>query len=441
MKLSILSKITLISYVTPVFFNIGSLLMSPTRVLFLVMVPVLLINLFRGKYGPIILNDIMMLAYASWLTLSIFINNPDVAVTFTGSNLIYILGGYFVARATIKNINDFMAFIKFLTLIVLILLPFGIYESITSNFIIPKIIENIPSLFSVTDVNYQRRLGFDRAQVVFSHPIHFGLFCSLSFALYFTTFTNSINFFNRSFVAIIIACTCFLSVSSGPFLSLLFQGVLIFYGLITRGNKNQWKILIITIIVMYMIAEFATNRVAIYSLASKLSFTPHTANVRAVLFEYGIAQIPRAPIFGVGYNDWGLPWWMSGSIDNFWLLLAIVHGIPAFIFLFTVFVNSVFRAGRGQIERNTDLYYARIAWTFVLISLMLTLATVAIWTEMLSMVMFVLGSGSFFFALKREELDKEKDAPPSTSPSASLKPLIGQQSRAKGILSSYTDGR
>ena len=66
-----------------------------------------------------------------------------------------------------------------LGLFVLFSFPFAIYETVTTQFVLPKLFEMIPGVTSVKDVNYIRRMGLDRVQFVFSHPIHYGLFVSL----------------------------------------------------------------------------------------------------------------------------------------------------------------------------------------------------------------------------------------------------------------------
>lgn len=431
-----LAKVTLLALVCPAFFEIGTVLLNPSRLLFVIVAPILLIRLLSGAYGKIIVMDKFLFAYAGWMILTIAINNTNVVVTFAGLNITSLIGGYLVARATIRSVEDFFAFVRFFIGIILFLLPFAAYESATTHMFLGELIDSIPGFHSYSSVGYPPRLGFNRAQVVFTHPIHFGLYCSMAVGLYFYGFANRVALFKRTFMTALLVGTCFLSVSSGPLLAALFQLVLLGYGVLTRENEKQWKRLLITTAIIYGVIEIATNRFGLYAIASSLALDSSTTYVRVALWEYGTAQIMRTPLFGVGHNPWPHPFWLSGSIDNFWLYTALLHGIPAFIFFSGLFLYSMIRAGYGKFRRGSDLYNIRVGWTIVLVSLSLTLATVAVWSELLSMVLFVIGAGGFLFYVTEENEDAGSEPsasdgrglahysrfPPQTPPSANPSP-------------------
>lgn len=391
----LLATITLVTLMLPVTFPMGSWLMSPSRLLFLIVLPFLMINLLSGKYGKITSVDIMILLYMLWRTFIPFIHNPNVALQYAGSNSVIILGGYLSARATIRSPQDFQWIAKVLGAFVFFSFPFALYEARTSDMVVPRFLENVLQLTSARDVNYQPRLGVERVQFVFPHPILYGLFCSMVLAIRFVALRGYHSTARRWLSTGIIVACCFMSVSSGPFLSALAQIGLIIWAYVLRNVARRWLILGIICLVVYLILEVLSNRPAVYAVLSVLAFNPATANVRRILLDYGLAQIGRTPILGIGFRQWDLPAYMSGSLDNYWLANALMFGLPAFAFLLGAYVIGMISAGRRTFVPGGDYYNVRLAWAIVNVSIMLTLATVYIWSEVSSLVFFVLGAGVF----------------------------------------------
>lgn len=391
----LIATLALLSVMLPISINIGPLHMTPSRMLFLVLLPILLVRLFSGRYGKINGVDIMVLLYMTWRSIIPFIHNPQVALEYVGSNTTIFLGGYMAARASIRSATDFRWMARMLGGFMMFSLPFAIYETITGHMVIPGILEMIPGIGSVKDVNYLRRMGLDRVQFIFAHPILYGLFCSMGFAIYYMGMKGVVSTFRRMLGAGVILVCCFLSVSSGPLLATMVQLSLLGYAFVFRSIAGRWRILGATFALGYTVLEIASNRPAIVAILSMISFDPATANVRRILFEYGMAQIARTPILGVGFNKWDLPAYMTGSLDNFWLANAIIFGVPAFAFMFGSFMWAMITVGRRKFARDGDLFNIRMGWMCVMISISLTLATVYIWDEIATLVFFILGSGVF----------------------------------------------
>lgn len=418
MRLPLLTKLALLALLTPVYFSVGSLSLTPSKTLFLIVVPVLTVNLLRGLYGRLLATDAMVFGYVLWMAIAMLINHsPRVAIEYTGSNSVILLGGYLTARATIRDKETFVGFIRFLALIVVLSLPFALYEVITSKTTIPRWVAQIPGVQSYPDINHEPRFGLWRAQVVFQHPIHYGFFCSFVFSLVFVGLAERLRWFSRIFLTGIIGLCSFFSVSSGPVLAVLVQVGLTGWSAVMKRVAYRWSIFWSLTIFAYIILELASTRSAIYAIVSRISFSSSTAFYRRILFEYGVRQVERAPVFGVGENPWPIPRWMTGSVDNFWLLVAIRFGLPALVLLVGAFVVVMIQAGLRNFEADRELVALRRAWVFTLVSIMLVLCTVAIWGEIYSMVLLVLGSGMWFLTVDvSRQVSNDKlstDDPPS----------------------------
>lgn len=178
----VLVTLALVAICIPVQFAAGPLVLSPIRFLLLICTVPLFIRLVTGSYGRILFVDVLIVAHVVWQLVAMLHNNPESAVQFVGSNGLEFLGAYLVARCGIRNRDDFVAFIKLFMLLILLLMPFAMIETQTARPVIPDLFRSL-GLQGLTDVRADKRLGLERAQVVFPHPIHYGLFCSTALAL------------------------------------------------------------------------------------------------------------------------------------------------------------------------------------------------------------------------------------------------------------------
>jgi hypothetical protein len=399
----VLLTLTLVTLMLPVSFTLGSFLMSPSRLLFLITMPVLLTGLLAGRFGRVTAVDVIFLLFVAWRTMTPWVTNPARALEYTGSNLLVILGAYLVGRASVRNVTDFYLAFRLIIFFVIVSFPFALSESITGDMVLPKYIEMIPGVNSVEDVDYDRRLGLDRAQVVFPHPILYGLFCSLCLAAAFVGMRNVLTVAGRWIRSAFVMGCVFLSVSTGPLLSTLVQIFLMGWSIVFATNPRRWKILLSFTAVGYVIAEIGSDRPAVYAIVSRLALNPATAFNRRLIFEYGIAQVAQTPVFGVGLNTWSRARWMTDSVDNYWLALAIQFGIPAFAFSFAAFVIAMVLVGRRHFTPGSRLWNVQLAWVVTMVSITLTLATVYVWNEVASLVFLIFGAGQFLIFASAQE--------------------------------------
>jgi len=413
-RMPILAMIAFVALLIPATFTLGTLLMTPSRLLFVLVIPVLLINLLGKRYGRVTYVDWLILFHMFWFALSVFVNaSPQVAVTFVGMNITVLLGGYLVGRAGIRNLDEFIGFVRFFGMIVALALPFAIYETTTGQLTIPRLLDAIPGVESVRDVNYPRRMGFDRVQLVFVHPIHYGFFCSLSVGLFFVAMKGILGSFRVWMQTLVLALMCFVSLSSGPFLAMIIQFLLIFWLYVMRRLERPWMTLVWLCLGLYIVLEVASNGPALYYIISKIAFNSATANVRRILLDYGIDQVIATPVFGIFKRPWNLPPWMTGSLDNYWLGLAVAYGFPTFASLFAAYLVAVVAVARRKFPKGSALDHARIAWITTMISAMLTLGTVFIWSEMASFMFFFFGAGVWMMNV---EVSTDDTPPPEPEP-------------------------
>ena len=383
----------LICIMMPFSFNIGPLLISPLRLMLLVATVPLLLKLFQGNYGKVLPVDYLFIAHIVWASAAIVVNNPGQAIENAGSTAIEFLGGYLVGRAYIRSWDTFVALIRALRLLVLLTLPIAIPEIITDQPIVLNLLNSI-GISTVADVAYEPRMGMYRAQVVFAHPIHYGLFCSVALAFSIVGLRGFVSVAGRTVWAGLITAGVVFSVSSGALLAAMLQYGLIAWEILMRKVVGRWLILLALFVLMYIAIDILSNRTPIRVLMSYATFSAHTAYYRSIIIDWGLVNVWNSPFFGLGLKDWVRPHYMhSASVDNFWLVVAMRYGIPGFILITLGYIDAIYRVGRRKLQTGTVVSNLRLAWMITFVGLSFTLTTVHVWTSMYSYVFFLLGAG------------------------------------------------
>lgn len=243
------------------------------------------------------------------------------------------------------------------------------------------------------------RLGLHRAQVSFEHPILFGLFCSLGFANAF--YIYRLGKMRRLFWMGTSGFTTFASLSSAPILSLLIQTIMIAWDRLVPALRSKWLLLAGIGIVIFGVLELATPNGAMDFLISNLTLVPETAEYRILTLQYTIEALGQYPVFGIPEGESELPWWHTGSIDNFWLSTAATYGIPTAVFLILAILLHLLKVMHAQIDdaETSDL---RSGHLIAVTGLIFTLTTVHLWGATSVMVMAYLGAGAWVYCPQRE---------------------------------------
>ena len=111
----------------------------------------------------------------------------------------------------------------------------------------------------------------------------------------------------------------------------------------------------------YLVIELGSNQTPVQFYISYFTFDRQTGWFRIWIWEYGSASVLNHPLFGIGFGDWVRPKWMPNSIDNFWLVTAVRHGIPALILLFGSYLWIMFAVAFKEI-RDAKLQGYRVAY-------------------------------------------------------------------------------
>lgn len=382
--------------VLPLRFFVGPVQMTGLRLFLLMMAPVLLYRMAAGQAGRLIGPDMVILAFPLWVGVSMAVNSPANAVEQAGMAGIEMTASYFLARCLIRDVNTLRRVIASIVLLLALFLPIALLESVTGRPAWIEMLGSIPGLASVDILSIPQRLGLERVQGPFAHPIHFGLFAASLGSLCWLGMEGAWNIIQRFSALLIITAMTFLSLSSGALLCLLVQLALLAWAGLLTPVKGKWLWLAALLVGAYVAVDLLSNRTPIRVFFSYATFSAHNAYWRGLIFEWGLFNIGQNPLYGLGLRDWVRPHFMySGSMDNFWLVNAVRHGLPGFGLLALLWVWGVVRVAVRCTGSDPISAQINQAWVICMVALTLALCTVHVWTAIYSYIFFLLGAGRF----------------------------------------------
>ncbi len=389
--LPIVVSLFVFSLLLPIQIFVGPLRLSPYRIVLIALLGPCLIMWISGRVGKIRAADVLMILHTLWATIALIVlHGFETGTEPAGIYFIEVMGAYLVSRCFIRSRYDFEALVHTLFLISVILIPLTALESIAGIRVFNKLVGAIataPTLYYI-----EPRLGMDRAYGPFSHPILYGVFCASILGLAYYVLGRARTRFAAALRAGLVAIATFFSLSSGPFVALAVQFILMIWNRVTRRIRRRWALLGVGIAIAYVIVDLYSNRAPLEVFISYLTFNVHNSYVRIAIWDYGTAELMRNPVFGIGFNDWVRPYWMGGSIDNFWLVMAIRSGFPGVILFAAAMVLLCFKIG-GLRQLDPIVYDYRMGWLISVIGVAIAGGTVHLWDAVFCYFIFLLGSG------------------------------------------------
>lgn len=382
----------LIALVIPWAIYVGSLRLSPYRIVLIVMIVPCFRRLIGGQAGPLRLPDIAILLYCLWATVCLaVVHGLNTAIQSGGILFVETLGGYLLARVYIRTAEDFHNMVWLLFKIVVVLLPFGIIEMVSGQ---KPLLQLFGTILPAIDVAQgEPRWGLTRVQGPFEHPILFGVCCGSILAMTYMVLGYGQSFSRKSFKTAIVAATAFLALSSGPLTALMAQFLLLIWNGMLSSMKARWKLLWLMIVgVQTAIYLRSGESVARFYISHAPLFDSWSAYYRLLIWEYGSATVMNHPVFGIGYNDYERPSWMVPSVDMFWLTHGIMFGLPGALFMSLTFISTTALVGKQTIV-DPKLNDFRTGYLIAMAGFFIVGWTVHFWNGTYSLFLFLLASG------------------------------------------------
>ncbi len=368
--------------------NLGSIKLPIYRlVLILGFIPCVL-RLFAGANGPMNKIDLFVFLYAMWSVLALLRAHGLEAWQFCGITFLETIVPYLIARTYVCSAPDFRRMAKTYFLIILIMLPFAVFETVTGKHLLRDLFRAAMGMGPI--VGRPGRLGLDRAFGSFEHPIHYGIFCASILGIVISLQSSFFKMAIR-YVILFVAVAC--SLSSGPLMAFVVQSGLKAWDLATKGIANRWRLLTGIFIVLYILVDILSNRTPFHVFVTYLTLRMESAYNRILIWEFGTQSVEKFPLFGIGLNEWERPYWMSSSMDNFWLVIAVRYGLPALLFFSLAFLILFRRISRLKLAEELAPY--RTGWVISMVGMMIVGSTVHYWNSLYCLFMFMVGASTW----------------------------------------------
>lgn len=367
--------------------------LSPYRIFLLILFLPMILQLLSRAAGRRTWVDFGVFGCSGMMVLTLVYHHGLTKLPYAVILALEMCGGYLIGRILVRSVADYRRFIRYFLWTLLILSPLAVYELVRGHMVLSDILDQA---FNVTHKNPEFRLGLSRVQVAFPHSILYGLFCSLALASTYYLYRGS---FLRVApkLALVIGMTL-MSLSSAPMLSVAIQTGMILWDKITNG---RWKLLLGLVALAYGFLQTFTNRGAVVIFIQNFTLDPATGWARIYIWKFGTKNVAANPLLGIGLNDWDRPYWLTGSVDNFWLLMAMRYGLPCLALLLSAIAVHIWRIQRQQ-NLDAGTQSVRTGYMITLVGLIFVLSTVWIWDEMAFFVMFFLGAGAFLYTTPAE---------------------------------------
>lgn len=365
--------------------NVGSVLLPVYRMGLLLLAPLAAFRYLLGSAPRSRLADVGILLSSIWVGVSLA-QHYELGLVIEPAGLWWVeaLVPYLAARAWLTTPRAVTATLR---LIAMIVCPLGLVAIVGSILHVDPVDSVILPLLGRSQTQYGHRLGMQRVSLMFLHPIHWGVFAAVAFTATTTLFRGTMN---KLFLCCTCLCAIVSSLSSGALAAFTIQGGLIGWNRLMANNRHRWLILLSILGFLYITIDLVSNRDPMRVAFTYLTFSSHTAYWRMIIWDYGSAEALRHPLYGIGFEEWERPSYMySGSMDNFWLVIAVRHGIPAFLGFCLIALVPIVKGFRKLAREG--LAPTKEAYLFALMGLVISACTVHYWLALLVFFSFFCG--------------------------------------------------
>lgn len=380
--------------VIPGSFSIAGINLTLYKLILLALFVPLSLRWLSGQEGPVTTVDILILAHIIWAGIAILIVHGTSRMFFVAASSTTTFGSYLIGRMMVRSAMDFRMFFKYFMIGLVLVAPFALIEFLTNKNLLTVIFGKVFSISGNETAAGGRRLGFIRARGAFEHPILLGLFSGIGLGSVVYVFRESI--LRQWAAGLFVVFMVFTSISTGPFIGVAVQLLLIIWDRSLRFISRRWLILAVLVALGTLFLVFGSQLDIKEFVLNNLALDVHSAAGRFDILRYGLLEIARQPFFGIGFNEWTRPFWKSASFDSYWLGVAMRYGLPTLLFLLGGIGWSCMRIMARTGLTETEKAY-RTGYLISMAGVLVVLASVHIWGATEIFIMTFIGAGSWFY--------------------------------------------
>lgn len=336
----------LISVPAELYVSLGGVRIEPYRIGLIMILFLFVPVIARTKFQ---LFEYMLIAYCIWGGLSFLYLYGVGGLESAIVQFLEVFVAYFVGRSVAQYYESTEKMLKCWLLLFVVLAPFAVIESLSGYRLLHVVAGQLSGNGAIESLGEDYyRFGVHRSSTVFSHPILFSVGASMLFIyVLIHRFRYRVLAFGSLLTALVTA------MSSVGFLMVALQLAVVCVEYISKKFSYFKSALVWFFLFGVIFVEAFSNRGFIKVGLSILSLNPQTSYMRYMQWEFASDDVVDNPIFGIGFGEWSRPSWMPFSIDNYWLLTALVNGLPALLFL-CLFWWGLFRFGMRAYSIHCD---------------------------------------------------------------------------------------
>lgn len=343
--------------------------------------------------------DLLVFSYAATVFYSDLIARGYAdAQNLLINMLLSVVGPYLVARLVIKEENLHVQVARRIVIIMFALAVVGLFEAKMgfnpSHAIFGKFFPGQGGGWVTTF-----RHGLARVAGPFSHAILAGIMMVIAYRIHrwlewgghweprFTRFT--LPWDKAKIITFMLFLGCILTVARGPWVGGLIGAMLVMVGR-AKDRRKALRLALLAIVLVGIVGGYGLAQYLDIKPGQVMTMSQESALYRKELFEkYFDIAVAHA------WLGWGLTTWPKvlgmPSIDNYYLLLALMHGIPAMLMLVTMMLLGAGQmVARGMKEPQGS---SPLGFTFagIFIAVFVSLGTVYMGEQVVPMFFFMLG--------------------------------------------------
>jgi hypothetical protein len=342
--------------------------------------------------------DALMFLACAWRSLSVFANHGMSEIPFAGASFMELFFGYLLGRVYIRNAAAYKYLFQCYLVFLAVSLPFAVLEAVLRR----RVLRDI---FSVVFFHSERsmdggqiRFGLLRPLVSFEHALLFGTFCAIGLGNVFYIYKDEA--MKKWPLVFFVTCITFLAISTSSIINVFMQYGMIVYNNTLRAFRTRWLWAILGSLLFLLMFRTIFGMNIIEYAALELALSEAAGATRLGQIEWGLKEVYRNPVFGIGLDEWVRPFWQSSVFDNFWLATMVRAGVPAAAFLVLVFLVHTLAALSARQLSDVEAR-VRTGHLIPLVALFFTLGMHGLWGGMLVFVMFYIGAGAWIYDTPR----------------------------------------
>jgi hypothetical protein len=317
-------------------FYIFGLRLTPTRLLLIVITPLLVGRLSRlvsARRYHLVLPDVFVALSGFWMIFAAAnLSGFADALNHAGPIALEFCVSYMATRVLLSESGQALKFVSLLCWLLAAVGLLAALDSLAGHFVIHDLASTLTGYHKSWQVDY--RFGLLRATGPFEHPIFLGMLSAIGLVI-----ASYVDIGSRLFVIAGCACGAIFAFSSGPFECILISVALLMYNRFLPSWSFKWNFLI-GIFAAVLIAIHLTGRSPLAFLFQNLIYDPSSGYYRYWTWTMVSAAVEQSPWIGLGFGPFPDYMQINHTIDALWLVLALNFGLPGAFFVALAMITA-----------------------------------------------------------------------------------------------------